>query len=108
VRLEAGGVGRYPPDVETTLYFCCMEAVQNVGKHAGTGARATVRIWEDQEGLLFEVTDNGAGFDSPADGRGSGLTNMSDRLGALGGRLSIASSPAGGTRITGAVPLDRA
>lgn len=108
VRLEAGAIGRYPPEVETTLYFCCMEAVQNVGKHAGTGARATVRIWEDQEGLLFEVTDNGAGFDSPADGRGSGLTNMSDRLGALGGRLSIASSPADGTRISGAVPLDRA
>ena len=108
VRLETGAIGRYPPEVETTLYFCCMEAVQNVGKHAGAGARATVRIWEDQEGLSFEVTDDGAGFDSPADGRGSGLTNMSDRLGALGGRLSIASSPAGGTRITGAVPLDRA
>ena len=108
VRLEAGAIGRYPPEVETTFYFCCMEAVQNVGKHAGTGALATVRIWEDQEGLSFEVTDDGAGFDSPADGRGSGLTNMSDRLGALGGRLSIASSPAGGTRITGAVPLDRA
>jgi signal transduction histidine kinase len=108
VRLETGAIGRYPPEVETTLYFCCMEAVQNVGKHAGTGALATVRIWEGQEGLLFEVTDNGAGFDSPADGRGSGLTNMSDRLGALGGRLSIASSPADGTRITGAVPLDRA
>jgi signal transduction histidine kinase len=106
VRFELQGIGRYPPEVETTVYFCCMEALQNVGKHAGAGARATVRVWEDHDGLLFEVTDDGAGFEAGAQPRGSGLENMSDRLGALGGRLSLASSP-GGTRVAGAVPLSR-
>jgi signal transduction histidine kinase len=107
VRLETPGLGRYPPEVETTLYFCCLEALQNVGKHAGSGARATVRIWEDEQGLSFEVADDGSGFEATAEWNGSGLTNMSDRLGALGGRLSIASSRAEGTRIAGAVPLER-
>jgi signal transduction histidine kinase len=107
VRLELRANGRYPPEVETTLYFCCLEAVQNVGKHAGAGARATVRIWEDADGVLFEVSDDGAGFEVGVRPRGSGLTNMSDRLGALGGRLSVTSSPAEGTRIAGVVPLNR-
>jgi signal transduction histidine kinase len=107
VQLDARGLCRYPPEVETTLYFCCLEAVQNVGKHAGTGARASVRVWEDEDGVLFEVRDDGSGFDPAADSRGSGLTNMSDRLGALGGRLSVDSSPARGTRIRGVIPLSR-
>jgi signal transduction histidine kinase len=108
VRLEARGLGRYPPEVETTVYFCCVEALQNVGKHAGAGARATVHVWEEHDGLLFEVTDDGAGFDPAGQPQGGGVTNMSDRLGALGGSLSITSSPAAGTRVAGTVPVDRA
>ena len=106
VRFELEGLGRYPPEVETTVYFCCLEALQNAGKHAGAGAGATVRVWEDDDGLLFEVADDGAGFDPGEQPRGSGLENMSDRLGALGGHLSLASSP-GGTRVAGAVPFSR-
>jgi signal transduction histidine kinase len=105
-RLDARSIRRYAPDVESTLYFCCLEALQNVGKHAGDGARATVRIWEDRRTIRFEVADDGVGLDPAAPAHGSGLTNMSDRLGAVGGRLSVKSSPAGGTRIAGAVPLD--
>jgi signal transduction histidine kinase len=104
-RLHVSDLGRYPPEVEATLYFCCLEALQNAGKHAGQGARATVRVWEEQDRLLFEVFDDGAGFDVSAGTPGAGLTNMSDRLGALGGRLSVTSSPGAGTRVAGAVPL---
>jgi signal transduction histidine kinase len=104
-RVEARSIGRYAPDVETTLYFCCLEALQNVAKHAGDGARATVRVWEEQDGLLFEVADDGVGLDADERPHGRGLANMSDRLGALGGRLSVTSSPGGGTRVSGAVPL---
>jgi signal transduction histidine kinase len=106
-RLETSAIGRYRPEVEATVYFCCLEALQNVGKHAGGDARATLRVWEEQGGLHFEVADDGAGFDPRIEARGSGLTNMSDRLGALGGRLSVASAPGDGTRIAGAVPLGR-
>jgi signal transduction histidine kinase len=106
-RLEAGAIGRYPAEVEATVYFCCLEALQNVGKHAGPDARATLRVWEEQGGLHFEVADDGSGFDPRTEPRGSGLTNMSDRLGALGGRLSVLSAPGDGTRVAGAVPLRR-
>jgi signal transduction histidine kinase len=106
-RVETDTMGRYRPDVEATVYFCCLEALQNVGKHAGRDARATLRVWEEQGGLRFEVADDGAGFDPQADPRGSGLTNMSDRLGALGGRLSVISAPGDGTRVAGAIPAAR-
>jgi signal transduction histidine kinase len=104
-RLETGAIGRYRSGVEATVYFCCLEALQNVGKHAGRDARATLRVWEEQGGLRFEVADDGAGFDPHTEPRGSGLTNMSDRLGALGGRLSVGSAPGDGTRVAGVVPL---
>jgi signal transduction histidine kinase len=104
-RLDTGTIGRYRPDVEATVYFCCLEALQNVGKHAGPDARATVRVWEEQGALRFEVADDGAGFDPQTGPQGSGLTNMSDRLGALGGRLLVSSAPGDGTRVAGAVPL---
>jgi signal transduction histidine kinase len=105
-RLDTGTIGRYRPEVEATVYFCCLEALQNVGKHAGRNARATVRVWEELEGLRFEVADDGAGFDPQTGPQGSGLTNMGDRLGALGGRLSVLSAPGDGARVAGAVPLD--
>jgi signal transduction histidine kinase len=104
-RVEAGAIGRYPPEVEATVYFCCLEAVQNVAKHAGSGASATVKVWEEEEGLRFEVVDDGYGFDAEAVPRGAGLANMSDRVGALGGRLTITAAPGRGTRVAGAMPL---
>jgi signal transduction histidine kinase len=104
-RVEAEGIDRYPPQVESTVYFCCLEALQNVGKHAGEAASATVRVWEKEGGLVFEVSDDGAGFDQAAVVRGAGLTNMTDRLGAIGGTLRVESDPGRGTRVTGAIPL---
>jgi len=102
--LEADGVGRHAPEVEAAVYFCCLEALQNAAKHAGAGASARVRIWEDAGGLLFEVFDNGPGFETNRQSEGAGLTNMRDRLGAVGGMLRVESG-AGGTRIHGVVPL---
>jgi signal transduction histidine kinase len=106
-RLETDAIGRYRPEVEATVYFCCLEALQNVSKHAGSGTGATLRVWEEQGGLRFEVADDGAGFDPRVEPRGTGLTNMSDRLGALGGRLSVISAPGDGTRVAGVIPAAR-
>jgi signal transduction histidine kinase len=104
-RVEEMELDRYPPEVEETVYFCCLEALQNAAKHAGAGARATVGAWGEQGALLFEVVDDGAGFEEHAKLRGAGLTDMSDRLGALGGRLTVSSQPGGGTRVSGTIPL---
>jgi len=104
VRLEAEGVGRYQTELEAAVYYCCLEALQNASKHAGDGASAAVRLWEEGGALCFEVDDDGAGFDVENKTSGTGLTNMSDRLGAVGGTLLIESSPGVGTRVRGTVP----
>jgi len=103
--VEIGSLGRYPTEVEATVYFCCLEALQNAGKHAGEGATVTIRVGEDAGGLAFEVVDDGAGFNSQRRGLGAGFLNMSDRLGALGGSLHVESAPGLGTRVAGALPL---
>jgi signal transduction histidine kinase len=105
--VHATGVGRYDAAVEATVYFCCLESVQNVAKHAGDGARATVRIWEEGSALMFEIGDEGAGLDPTRSQRGTGLTNMRDRLGAVGGELRIESTLGRGTRVIGVIPLER-
>ena len=103
--LQADGVGRHPADIEAAVYFCCVEALQNAAKHAGPGASATVRIWEEAGALLFEVADDGAGFSKEVAASGAGLTNMSDRLGAVGGLIRMESALGCGTKVRGVVPL---
>src|ERR671930_113462 len=89
VTIDAPGVGRYPPEVEAAVYFCCLEALQNAAKYAGDGASVTIRVWEQEGGLLFEVSDDGAGFEVRQRSAGAGFTNMSDRLGAIGGSMQV-------------------
>jgi signal transduction histidine kinase len=98
---------RLPRVVETTAYFCCLEAMQNALKHA-RGARGLEVQLSADDALRFEVRDDGEGFDEDRVAPGAGLTNMRDRVGAVNGTLSIHSSPAGGTRVAGAIPLGRA
>jgi signal transduction histidine kinase len=103
VALEAGQVGRYPQDAESTVYFCTLEALQNVAKHARASA-ATVRLSGSAGTLEFSVSDDGAGFPAAATRHGSGLQGMSDRLAAHGGTLTVTSQPGQGTTITGRLP----
>lgn len=105
-RVVAEGIGRYSPEVEAAVYFCCLEAMQNAGKHAGDGSTTTVRVWEEAGALLFEVADDGAGFD-PAQRTtpGAGFVNMGDRVGAIGGTIGVQSAPGRGTRVSGRVPV---
>jgi signal transduction histidine kinase len=104
--VEADGIGRYPQQVEAAVYFCCLEALQNAAKHAGDGAEAMVRVWEDEGALIFEVRDDGAGFDLASRAHeGHGFVNMGDRVGAIGGTISVESSPGHGTAIRGRIPL---
>jgi signal transduction histidine kinase len=103
--VELHADGRYPLEIEAAVYFCCTEALQNAAKHAGADAQATVRVWEEAGGLLFEVADNGTGFDPGRSVRGAGFTNMADRLGAFGGTLGVESTPGAGTAVRGVIPL---
>jgi signal transduction histidine kinase len=96
---------RYPPDVERCVYFCCLEAIQNILKHAGSKARAWVRVTERAGRLTFEVEDSGVGFDLAPTYPGRGMASLADRVGALGGRLHIDTRPGFGTLVRGEVPL---
>jgi len=102
--VEPDGIGRYPEDVESAVYFCCLEALQNASKHARGASRITISLAQD-DALRFEVRDDGAGFDAEPLPPGAGLTNMRDRLAAVGGRLTIRSAPGLGTVVGGSVPL---
>jgi len=105
-QVMAEEIGRYPAEVEAAVYFCCLEAMQNAGKHAGEGSTVTVKVWEEAGALLFEVADDGAGFDpSRRETPGAGFVNMGDRVGAIGGSFGVQSAPGRGTRVSGRVPV---
>jgi signal transduction histidine kinase len=104
--VEAEVVGRYNPDVEAAVYFFCMEALQNAGKHAGDDAEATVKVWRDDGMLRFSVSDTGAGFDAKHFTGGAGFTNLSDRLGAIGGSFRLDTAPGQGTTLEGWIPAE--
>ena len=104
VAVESEGVGRYDEDVEATVYFCALEALQNVAKYAGTG-RAILRLAQSNGSLTFAAIDQGAGFDPAAVPAGGGLQGMADRLAAVGVSLDVSSSAGAGTTVAGRVSL---
>jgi signal transduction histidine kinase len=100
-QLNLQGLGRYPASIETALYFCCSEALQNAAKHGGPGTTVTITAHADHRMLTLTISDTGRGFD-PAT-IGTGLTNMTDRLSAIGGDLNFDTAPGRGTRVTAVI-----
>jgi signal transduction histidine kinase len=90
--------------VEAAVYFSVLEALQNVQKYA-QASQATVRLREDDGALRFEIADDGKGFAVAGTSKGSGLTNMADRIDALGGEVEVTSAPGRGTQLHGSLPV---
>jgi signal transduction histidine kinase len=105
VVVETDAVGRYPRDVESAVYFCALESLNNVAKYA-EASRAVVRLAKSNGHLTFTVTDDGRGFDPNSNVDGTGLQGMADRLDAIGGTLDVTSAPGSGTTVTGRVPVE--
>ncbi len=101
VHLDLQGLERYPSSTEAALYYCCSEALQNAAKHGGPGTTVTVKAHGDEQTLNLSISDTGCGFDPTTIGHG--LTNMTDRLSAIGGQLLIDTAPGRGTRIIAVV-----
>jgi signal transduction histidine kinase len=103
--LTCSAAGRYPAEVESAIFFGCVEAAQNAAKHAGPGAAISLDVAERYGVIAFEVRDDGVGVDLERIRLGQGLVNIAERLEAVGGTLDVASSPGRGTIVTGCVPL---
>ena len=92
---------RYPPTVETAVYFLACKAMTNAAKHADANhVRVTVRAADGR--LFVEVLDDGVGGATASDG--GGLTGLQDRVAALGGSLVVDSPTGSGTRIAASIP----
>jgi signal transduction histidine kinase len=103
--VSTDGLTDYPQEIVTAVYLCCVEALQNVAKHARDATTVKIIITEADAELRFSVADDGVGF-LPSQARvGAGMINMQDRLATIGGELTVHSQPGHGTSVNGRVPL---
>jgi PAS domain S-box-containing protein len=96
-----------PRELSLSLFRVLQEALRNATKHSGV-KRFEVRLWGSTGEIHLNVSDLGAGFDTEAEMKstGLGLTSMQERLRLVGGELSINSQPKGGTTIHARVPFN--
>ena len=102
--VSSEGIERYPRDIESTVYFCTLEAMNNVAKYAEASA-AEITLAQRDGTLRFRVRDDGRGFDVSEHAMGTGLQGITDRVEAVGGSVVIESHPGAGTEIRGTVPV---
>jgi signal transduction histidine kinase len=104
VAFECRGDERLPVHQEQELFRLAQEALSNVVKHA-RATRVLVRLEVTENLAVFEVCDDGAGFELlQLDGAGFGLRGMRERAERLGGTFNVMSAPGAGTRVRVAVP----
>jgi signal transduction histidine kinase len=104
VAFEIGGIGRYSQEIESAVYFSCLEALQNVAKYA-EASEVRITLQQDDGRLSLEIVDDGVGFDPAATTYGTGLQGIADRLDALGGAFEVVSAVGEGTALNGSVPV---
>jgi signal transduction histidine kinase len=105
VTVTSDGLGRFAADIESAVYFSCLEALQNAAKYAAA-TQVRVRLSDGTGELRFEVVDDGRGFDPSSTSYGTGLQGIADRLAALGGELVVTSAPGDGTAVAGRLPVE--
>jgi signal transduction histidine kinase len=102
VELQLTDVGRFPPALEAAVYFCAVEALQNVAKHSGA-TNVRLELDERDGDLVLRVADNGEGVFTGS-GVGTGLESMRARVASVGGTLTVVPRPGDGTTVVAAVP----
>jgi signal transduction histidine kinase len=105
--VAAHAIGRYPPEVESAVYFCVLEALQNVQKHATGARRVEVRLADAGGELSVAVRDDGTGAPASRLREGRGIANMRERLASVGGSLETGPAAPTGTVVQGRVPAPR-
>jgi signal transduction histidine kinase len=95
-----------PPGIELSVYRIAQEALTNVVRHAGPGARCDILVGCDEGVLSLEVTDDGGGTTRPArSGSGHGMIGMRERVTLWGGSFNAGPLPRGGFRVAARIPL---
>ena len=102
--VDTDGIARYSPEVESAIYFCCLEAMQNAMKHAAGVESISVSLAVKGD-LVFEIRDDGAGFAGGRDLVGHRHHQHARSAAAVGGMLVILTSPGTGTCVSGTVPV---
>jgi signal transduction histidine kinase len=93
-------VERFPAEIETVAYFCCVEALEIAASDPQPGRRATVRLGREPNALLLDLAvEGGEPWTELA------LLGIGDRLAAVGGRLAAPSGAAPGSRLSATIPL---
>ena len=103
--------GTFDPEAEAVLAWCLREAVTNVIRHS-RARHCRIRLTERMDEVSLEVTDDGRGFPgqdpenpdnsaTPDGPHGSGLRGVSERLSAIGGRLSLGPADGSGSKDSG-------
>ena len=101
---KQGALTGLPARVELSAYRIVQESLTNVVKHAGPGARTSVRLTNDGSSLLVEVTDDGSGA-TVLPGAGHGIVGMRERALLLGGSLDVGPGADGGFGVRARLPL---
>jgi two-component system sensor histidine kinase UhpB len=101
--VQEGDSTGLPREVALCLYRVAQEALTNVVRHAGA-RRVGVVLRRGPHGVDLEITDDGRGLGGAA-ARGLGLRSAGERVAAVGGRLTLANAPGGGTTVRVTIPL---
>ena len=107
VETEGEPLGSLPEPVAVAIYLSCLDAVENAVAQPGSGVHARIVLLPNDNGVQFAVTDDGAGLDAAATVSDAGLARIADRVWALGGSVSVESSPGRGTRLAAQIPLEQ-
>jgi signal transduction histidine kinase len=99
-----GTAPRSSDDAEEAVYFACLEALQNAVKHTSREAAVRLRFRHRDGRLAVLIEDDGCGFVHARGREGAGLTNIRDRIAAVGGAVRIRSTVGGGTIVVVTLP----
>lgn len=104
--VHCAGVSRHAPEIESVVYFCCLDAIRGAAERAGPDSAITVRVTEADDVLRFAVVDTGRPLPARAT-NGWGAGAIRERLHAVDGAVDIGPYAGGGTTVTGEIPTAR-
>ncbi|GII99288.1 histidine kinase/DNA gyrase B/HSP90-like ATPase [Sediminihabitans luteus] len=102
--VTVGATSDLPPGLGLTVYRIVQEALTNVLKHGGPGARATVLVRWREESIELEVQDDGRGAAATSSTPGFGLLGMRERVEVYGGTVRTGPRPGGGFAVRATIP----